>query len=320
MKKIIDEELKMFYGKEHMSPEIEKVFFDVFQSQKESFGITGITTYVYKFTNENLKELFDGLDLTNKKVLTVGSSGDQALYGIFKGAKEVVLADANIFTRMFVELKIAAMKELSKGEFISYFNSLEENFFEKNCVYAKISHNLSPIAQNFWDTILLDGDRSWVKTFVVEGIDRGYVYSSFYRDSEDYKKMKNILKEGDFKLSFVYDELFNFPNEIKTKFDLILLSNIYDYVQDDLFFKTLENLYLNNLETGGAIQITSGGLFNYNKVSEKIKKDKAKFFRFDSAGLYEEPTWFVQKPLEKSSNKQPVIDENYEFVSQMPYK
>ena len=62
---------------------------------------------VYAFSNENLDDLFNKLDLKDKKVLTVGSSGDQALYSLLYGAKDITIADLNIYTKPFVEFKIA---------------------------------------------------------------------------------------------------------------------------------------------------------------------------------------------------------------------
>ena len=49
--------------------------------------------YFYLFSNENLNFLFKRINVENKSVLTVGSSGDQALYAFANGAKNIVHFD-----------------------------------------------------------------------------------------------------------------------------------------------------------------------------------------------------------------------------------
>ena len=57
-----------------------------------------VKSMAYTFTNENLDKIFKIMNVKGKKVLTVGSSGDQALYAIGKGAKKVTIIDANPMT------------------------------------------------------------------------------------------------------------------------------------------------------------------------------------------------------------------------------
>ena len=53
------------------------------------------TEKAYSFTNECLETFFnsDYIDVNGKRVLTVGSSGDQALNAIYYGAKSVDVVD-----------------------------------------------------------------------------------------------------------------------------------------------------------------------------------------------------------------------------------
>ena len=53
---------------------------------------------IYPFTTENLNAYLTKYDFTNKRVLTVGSSGDQILNTFLMGAKDITVFDINPFT------------------------------------------------------------------------------------------------------------------------------------------------------------------------------------------------------------------------------
>ena len=53
---------------------------------------------LYPFTTENISGYFKEKDIKNKSILTVGSSGDQAINAFAMGAKEVTIFDINPFT------------------------------------------------------------------------------------------------------------------------------------------------------------------------------------------------------------------------------
>ena len=107
---------------------------------------------VYNFSNEYLDRIFKGMDLTGKRAFVVGSSGDQALHCIQNGASEVTLVDGNMWTKPYVELKLAAIKNLEFEEFSSYM-TYDQIFNHK--FYSKVSHDLSPESQAFWDEIIM---------------------------------------------------------------------------------------------------------------------------------------------------------------------
>ena len=60
---------------------------------------------VYPFTTEEISGYFKYLNLKDKSVLTVGSSGDQAFNAIYYGARKVTLFDINPTTEKFVREK-----------------------------------------------------------------------------------------------------------------------------------------------------------------------------------------------------------------------
>ena len=50
----------------------------------------------YLSSNEYLSDYMKDLDLTNKKVVTVGSSGDQFFQSLLQGCKDITIIDIKI--------------------------------------------------------------------------------------------------------------------------------------------------------------------------------------------------------------------------------
>ena len=78
------------------------------------------TSFVYKKTNERLQDIPDILE-NKKRVLCVIGSGDQLLNILLSKPDKVDAFDISVFPRYFLELKIAAIKTLSREEYISFF-------------------------------------------------------------------------------------------------------------------------------------------------------------------------------------------------------
>lgn len=245
--------------------------------------------YAFAISNEKLTEVFDALNLKNKKILTVGSSGDQALNAILKGSKNVTIIDANIFTRAFIEYKLALIKYFD-------FKTFDDLFIKPRAfnwqVYAKISHLLSNETKQFWDSLMLDQspNAQWgeftekditSKMLIIDHSDR---HSLFYKDEQTYNLLQNLLNQQDTKISFVNAELQDFPKVLKEKYDLIYLSNIYDYYrkQHNTFVKIINKLYTNNLKTNGNIFVnydfdghsktTPTTFGKYPLITKKVKR------------------------------------------------
>ena len=101
----------------------EKLFLPEFYNNNENYT----TNQAFAISNEMLPEIFKNLNLKDKNVLTVGSSGDQALNAILHGAKDITIIDANIFTQYFIEYKIAVIKTYNFNDFDNLF--IKQDFF-----------------------------------------------------------------------------------------------------------------------------------------------------------------------------------------------
>jgi len=213
--------------------------------------INGAVTDVYSYSNENLRQLFANLNVKNKSVATVGSSGDQALNAIYYGADKVTIIDACITAEPYIELKKAAILNFDFKTFNNFMTS--ENLFNP-IWYAKISHDLNNTAKMFWDNMYLDGCIPSIETLMcLKENARQRLGSAFYDNKDNYQRLQQLLRGKNFE--YIQAELSDFPQKLKDKYDLILLSNVYDYVDHYAFYNVVKELEKNNLNNGGVMQL-----------------------------------------------------------------
>jgi len=224
-------------------------------------GKNGTVTQAYPFSNEKLHNVFKHLRNIKSRCLTVGSSGDQLLYCLYYGCKDVTLIDANLYSKYWINYKMAAIKNLSFDVFKEYFlNALDSN--EKNPfnyeIYSKIFHDLPDDSKEFWGSIFLEEytpQEIFANIINRRDINIDRVFSIFYHDVNAYNKLQQIIKNNNYKLEFINENFPNFYSAIEGKFDVILLSNIKKYVGDATFKQNVDALYKYNLNKGGIIQL-----------------------------------------------------------------
>ena len=188
---------------------------------------------IYKLTTENICGYLNQINMKDKSILVPAASGDHLLNCILKGANNVDLFDINYYALFMAELKIAAVKSLSKEEFIRYFTNGRNAL--SNDIYAKIRPYLNGDALLFWDKVytLFPNNNDLKKTNL-------FMKDNYYEDSlisvNDYLKENNYnyLKEkiniADNK-KFINTNVIDLPNKLDKIYDIILLSNIQDYMK-----------------------------------------------------------------------------------------
>ena len=250
----------------------------------------------YSFSNEKMQDIFKHLNVRGKKVLTVGSSGDQAINAFYYGAKDITVIDANLFTKYYTEYKIAAIKNLSFENFRQYFVVMECPFAKE--VYQKIFQDLDVDCQTFWATIFLNDSNDPFNQNIYDAIaDRidcntSEIGSSFYNNPVLYKRLQKMLRESSPKISYINAEFSDFPTATQEKYDIILLSNIFKYTEDS-FKEVVTKLYQNNLSNGGKIQLHYNYL-NYEPNRFPILFPDKKTEEIQLRG--KDKTYFMTKP------------------------
>ena len=265
------------------------------KNRKKTLGDNKTTLKCYVTSNEWLGKYLPDFKFEGARVLTVGSSGDQALNAILYGAKDVVVVDANPMARAFIEYKIALIKNF-RGDEVLELLSGDRNLLFSSFIYKKLSHSLSKDVQQLFDRIILESSDDWTlistNDVTCSTLSRNFFqgracfYSNFYKTQEDYDNLKKKLLKGDFALSFRQGFVKDFPKIVEGKFDVIMLSNIKMHIKpirEKLAFEApIKKLYENNLNEGGIIQFeySYDGIecLSKNKENKKFVGKKPEFF------------------------------------------
>ena len=238
--------------------ELDKIITNVLNGRKKH---TYNSNYMlYERTNENLLELFNQYDVKDKEVLTVLASSDQALSCYYKGASKIDTFDKSPTTLFYFYLR----KWL-----ILYQNRLypRPKFFENGDLELyELVCNIEPTnpdeqkAQTFWKYYLEQTNYTADQYL----FDRGYCRESTPFEN-DIDGIKNFFNK---KLSFKCFDMFT-PFDIKKKYDVIILSNMLEYIP---FTQSLLDQVRINIETllkDDGIAICSYKLTKQKEISHR---------------------------------------------------
>ena len=237
----------------------------------------GTSSKLYSMTTENILGFLSHYNLEGKKVLTVAGSGDQRLNAYLMGAKEVKTFDINPFAKYHLELKDEAIKSINFEKFINFFGISSKRYgdYYKPLdirIYEEFCGNLSDETKSIFDYIINNN------------IPFHSIYYSFPNKLSDLSKMNLYLLRDEYErlrtlLNTKVDFICSNVTELKERlngetFDMILLSNISDYIE--MFFeedylkqyRELIDSLSDNLNENGVIQV--GYIYSmYDKNSYK---------------------------------------------------
>ena len=212
-------------------------------------------------------ELGDGfmgnINLDQKRVLTVGSSGDQVFDYALMGSRDITVMDANIATPFFIELKCAALKALSRQEFLDFFVM---NFDETNDKFMSLDiYNklIRPQISNekvrqYWDYVLVQ-DKVYVNNQFHFDKGSGLGYPRYLSSDEAYEKTREIIDSV--KVNFYFADISEFYNHADGEYDLIDLSNILRYFSSPAkvltCWEAVDNLH-SHLTSNGILKLEYG--------------------------------------------------------------
>ena len=269
---------------------------------------------LYLFSNENLGTYYKRLDLDGKRVLTVGSSGDQILYSLYFGADEVVCYDICPLSKYYFELKVACIKNLSFEEFNKLIDLSKMIFSEE--VYAKVSHDLNGESRLFWDSLYLEGFNDY--DYDINRLHWKLLSNDVYTNNKEiYNQLQKILRAG-IKVKHMRGDIRNMPQKLTgKKFDAIMLSNIAHYVKNwneqksevegqSQFYDLVSNLKT-ILTKGGFIQLDyayNDRLKRYKKYADVYGKDKIK-----TATTYGDEGAIIYYPEGKNDSSKQKVEE-----------
>jgi len=241
--------------------------------QKKKFGMFA---RAYVFTTENISGYYDKLEFENKKVLTVTASGDQALNAVLFGSKEIDCFDSNPLAKYILELKIAAIKALSKKSFLDYFC---QGYMSFNInTYLKIRKYLTKDYLFFWDSLYEEFSSDKLRELIINTDEhKRDKIISFNPYLQNYDVIKSKIK--DISISYFTCDITELTTILEKEYSTIVLSNIMQYAEwiypkDALInFKKLLIQLTNFLENKGKIMCDYLYYFDFDNYEYEVKKD-----------------------------------------------
>lgn len=201
---------------------------------------------IYSFTTENISGYFNYLDFKNKNILTVSASGDHIINAFYKGARSVTGFDINYLALVFTELKLIAIQELSYKQFLEIFLINDINNISKNLnalnykqyieLREKLTENSRKILDDLYSEFNNDGYKLRNSYIFNNKYDNNSlkIESNLYLKNElEFNKAKEQIKDKEIVLvnsSYSDIALNKLPNH--ESYDIILMSNISDYIKD----------------------------------------------------------------------------------------
>ena len=206
-----------------------------------------------------------------KKVLTVAGSGDQALFYKLSGATIIDTFDITCNARAIQDIKCVAIKNLTHAEYQDLLIKLHR---ERNDV------TLLPEIQLLWQ-FLPSETQEIIEINKSKGMFSFGIEANFYPENipteAEYTKLKSILGEP---FNFIWNDLESMSINLTEKYDLINLSNIFDYIYSiSGQLMILNNLSKNLNKNGHIICLPQEKRYSYKTVClprlsyERTEKD-----------------------------------------------
>lgn len=210
----------------------------------------------YVISNENQRWATKAVSGA-KRILTVAGSGDQAIFYKLAGATTVDTFDITRNAGAIQDIKYAAIKQL---DLIEYKNLLNKLYYSMDV--------MSVSNMQYLDKFLTEQSRNTIKrnnnsNMFSAGLNINEYPENIPTDTE-YMKLKAILNKP---FNFISCDLAQLSTKISGKYDMINLSNIFDYCYDaPTQAKILANLS-EHLNIGGHIAyLPQMQRFNYERV------------------------------------------------------
>lgn len=239
----------------------------------------GSNSAMYVFTTENLVDYIKRLKPAGKTILTVTGAGDQLINLALMGAKRIDNFDINQNAYFITQLKIAALQALSYDEFLDFFclyeseeignistvyyqNKIGENdaaFSFKT--YLRIKPYLDETSAFFWNLIYedfqFDGKKVASSSLFFSGTRTNALKNNSYlKNEESYQKARERI--NDVEINYVECNLLD-VHKLSGTYDIMLFSNVYDYLVDEWYRVTSEAEFVAYIENQASQRLNDNG-------------------------------------------------------------
>ena len=239
-------------------------------------------SFIYMKTNERIQDYINYL-LNKKHILSVIGSGDQILNTAITSPQVIDCFDISVYPEYFINLKLAAIKTLSKEEYLDMFFesalTTKDEYYD-DLYFDKIRSELPKKYQEFWNSLLNHTD--WYEItnsslFSSEVVTRDYAKKqNLYLSDAVYNTLKDKIAK--IKFNFYVGNILDIYKAFNQKYDLIFLSNILAYV-DKLEYRNMLD-YFNLSEDGYILTYLFGNLSENTKI---FNNSRVKIKKFDNS-------------------------------------
>lgn len=238
---------------------------------------------MYLYTTESIRGYLEQETYNKSRALSVIASGDHIFDLVCDGVLNVDSFDINALSYYIFWLKASCIMSLSYEEYLeaasrNFYTGEFEEFFK---LLNKIKSNLPKDVYDYFAFIMTfleeyerkyfsekndaitylyrDPNRNsvFIKKLIRDGWDLRMEALLFLKSEEEYIKLQKRLEKAS--IEFYFADARNLPDELRQEYDIILLSNIADYIhrEDQLLtveeFKDFVNRFYNLLNEDGVL-------------------------------------------------------------------
>lgn len=195
---------------------------------------------VYAKTNENIAGYLDQENFQDKeKALSVLASGDHVFNLVLNGIQDIDTFDTNKLTYYFsLGLKRAAILKYDYKDYLLFLKKIVNKDTSEEELISVIGGLLPYMSEDnatYWKEILEYNHRVQIEEktnmnlfrLLLINVSNSDIKNSYLQNQENYNKMRKNLAVAD--IRFKCADCLGINDKYKSKYDLILLSNIADY-------------------------------------------------------------------------------------------
>jgi len=231
--------------------------------------LRGFSNYspAYVVSNENLRWIAGKTQQSAKRVLTTTGSGDQPIFYRLNGATDVDTFDISYCAKVIMDIKTAALQTLSRDEYIALLGALHHTITPQSV--PELQPILPRLPRPSADFIRdMDGC-----AIFANGL-RPSSYPEHLPTDAEYAKMQAEITQP---FKFIWTDLQSLHARLIDEYDVINLSNIFEYMTDSQIFSVLASLR-NHVRPDGKIIVQEGAhgisynMRTYYKAAQKFKR------------------------------------------------
>lgn len=180
-------------------------------------GNFGQYSPAYVTTNEDWRFIMRELQPLDKSVLTVTASGDQPIAFAISGAREIDTFDTSYFAKVIMDMKTSAIQTINRNQYDDFIHALYNN----NNVYD--IPNYENIVSKCPKSSVLAARQMRGCYIFHQGTG---IHPEYMPTDVEYDAARKTLKKT---MNFIWANLSELHTKLNKKYDIIYLSNIFEY-------------------------------------------------------------------------------------------